>query len=56
MKSVFASLAGLAAAPALAHPGVHVHPHGQEPSLWLPIGLALVLVAAVLGIRQARRS
>lgn len=56
MKPLFTSLAILAAAPALAHPGVHMHPHGQEPSLWLPIGLALVLLAAVLGIRQARRS
>ena len=53
MKTLISALAMPTAAPALAHPGVHVHPHGQEPSLLLLMGLGFVLTAAAIAAKPA---
>ncbi|WP_299742824.1 LPXTG cell wall anchor domain-containing protein [uncultured Tateyamaria sp.] len=48
MKTPLVTLAALLpiAAPALAHPGAHAHPHGSEP--WIVVmGLALIAGAAL---------
>lgn len=46
------ALATLAASPALAHPGVHGHPHGVE--LWMAVGASLVVIAVACGIAYTR--
>lgn len=48
MKPLFATFAALIAAPALAHGGAHVHPHGAE--VWL----ALALISAVVALTYLR--
>lgn len=45
MRVTFAILAGLSASPALAHGGLHIHPHGLETGL-LVGALAVVGLAA----------
>jgi hypothetical protein len=35
---------------ALAHGGAHLHPHGAE----LPVGVLLVAVAVIVGVRMSR--
>ncbi|MFC4667895.1 hypothetical protein ACFO5X_04960 [Seohaeicola nanhaiensis] len=47
-----ALLAGLAATPALAHPGAHLHPHGSGD--WLAVVMGLVVIAAAGGLIYAR--
>jgi hypothetical protein len=48
MKKLLSTLAAaLIAAPALAHPGAHVHPHG-DVAVPVLAGLALVAAAAYL--------
>ncbi|GHF40983.1 hypothetical protein [Seohaeicola zhoushanensis] len=47
-----ALLAGLAATPALAHPGAHLHPHGSGD--WLALVMGLAVVAAAGGLAYAR--
>ena len=51
MKYLPAALLALVPGTALAHPGAHMHPHGQE-LVWLAALAATVLVA---GIAIARR-
>jgi len=46
IRILSALLACAIAAPALAHPGAHVHPHGAD--LWL--GLAALAAAALAGV------
>lgn len=54
MKYLAALLA--TAAPALAHTGAHLHPHGEASSAWpLIAAAALVGLAGVLMVRRARR-
>ena len=43
--AILTSLGALAASPALAHPGLHLHPHGISAG-WIVV--AAVLVAAPL--------
>ena len=51
MKTILTAIAALAAAPALAHPGVHIHPHAGDP-VWLPLlAIGLATLAAVTVIR-----
>ena len=50
---IVTTLASLTAVPALAHPGAHMHPHGQEPSLLLLMGLGFVLTAAAIAVKRA---
>lgn len=45
MKSLLIALATLAASPAVAHGGAHVHPHGSEA--WLALVLLSVSVSVV---------
>lgn len=44
-------LSVFAASPALAHGGVHIHPHGTEVPLLL-LGTGLIAVAAVLAYKR----
>lgn len=45
---LFSTLAALVAAgPALAHPGVHAHPH--DATGWLPLAMALLVIVAATG-------
>lgn len=44
-------MAVFAASPALAHGGVHMHPHGAEVPLLL-LGTGLIAVAAVLAYKR----
>ena len=57
MKHLILSLipiAMLAAGPAVAHPGTHVVPHGQEPSLLaVMLGLGLASAFAGFAVRRA---
>ncbi|WP_420327942.1 hypothetical protein [Mameliella sp.] len=49
MKNLIATgVALLAAAPALAHPGSHMHPHGAETWLSLLPAVALIVVAGLI--------
>lgn len=45
MKTLLIALATLAASPAVAHEGAHVHPHGSEA--WLALVLLSVSVSVV---------
>ncbi|MHA6345423.1 hypothetical protein [Roseivivax sp. CAU 1761] len=45
-------LASLAATPALAHGGPHMHPHGLEAPLMLGLAVAAVVALAVLYRRR----
>ncbi|QFT59793.1 hypothetical protein FIU94_13245 [Sulfitobacter sp. THAF37] len=49
MKHLILPPALLLAHPALAHPGVHIAPHGAE---WMPVfmGLALIVAAAAVAL------
>ncbi|MBS0126618.1 hypothetical protein [Thetidibacter halocola] len=42
----------LMAGPALAHPGVHVHPH--DGASWLTVAAALAVLAVAGGVALAR--
>jgi len=50
MKKMLALPALLWASPALAHPGVHIAPHGAE---WMPVflGLAVIATASAVALR-----
>ncbi len=41
------------AGPALAHPGIHTHPHGAE--IWLPLVLGLVAFGVTAGVAWMRK-
>ncbi|MFC3616195.1 hypothetical protein ACFORG_20840 [Lutimaribacter marinistellae] len=40
------------AGPALAHPGVHLHPHGAGDWMTVAIGLAFTALAVFLVVRR----
>ncbi|GGF48430.1 hypothetical protein SAMN05216376_10366 [Mameliella alba] len=49
MKKLIATGAALmAAAPAMSHPGSHMHPHGAESWLSLLPAVALIVVAGLI--------
>ncbi len=50
MKHLMILPALLLASPALAHPGLHIAPHGAE---WMPVfmGLAVIGTAAAIALR-----
>ena len=50
MKHLMILPAMLLASPALAHPGLHIAPHGAE---WMPVfmGLAVIGTAAAIALR-----
>lgn len=53
MKCILSSLAVLTASPALAHSGVHMHPHASGPT-WLPLllaGLAIASTGVLIAVR-----
>ncbi len=57
MKHLILSLipiAMLAAGPAVAHPGTHVVPHGQEQPSLLAVMLVLGLASAIVGFAVRR--
>lgn len=54
MKALFAALAALSPAPALAHEGVHMHPHVSDP-VWLPFLLLGVAGTGAVAYARARR-
>lgn len=54
MKTVLATALALAAVPAMAHDGAHMHPHGLE-SVWLYALVALVASAVTSLAVRARR-
>lgn len=47
-----ALITALAASPALAHGGAHLHPHGSEP--FLLVGFLAVIGAIALGVFRRR--
>lgn len=53
MKPVITALATLFAAPALAHQGVHIHPHSADP-VWLPLLLIGAAIAGTAMLIKAR--
>ncbi|MHC0053988.1 hypothetical protein [Actibacterium sp. D379-3] len=51
MKRLITLAAGLTAAtPALAHDGMHLHPHGVDVATALLMGGALVVIAAAAAV------
>lgn len=52
MKKLTVFGAAMAASPALAHSGGHLHPHGAESWLALLPAVALVLTALVIWSRR----
>ena len=53
MKTLIATFVTLSAAPALAHSGMHIHPHAGDAS-WLPLlagGLLTVAAASLIWVR-----
>lgn len=53
MKTLIAPLLTFAATPALAHSGIHIHPHADDAS-WLPLLFWGLLTAAVASLIWAR--
>lgn len=53
MKPVVIALVTLAAAPAFAHTGVHMHPHASDAS-WLAVLAAGLVIAGSLVALRAR--
>ena len=53
MKTALTALVALTAAPALAHTGVHMHPHAGDPS-WLPLLISGLVVAGVARLAWVR--
>lgn len=54
MKNVLIAIASVAASPAFAHSGMHMHPHPDDPS-WLPIliiGFGIAGAATVAWMRS----
>jgi CHASE1-domain containing sensor protein len=51
MKRLTCLPVALLSSPALAHPGVHLAPHGAE---WMPVfmGLGVIAMAAVIVLRS----
>ena len=54
MKHLIPALLLLAASPALAHPGTHLHPHGTGDWLAVCIGLGLIAAASGLALYRIR--
>jgi hypothetical protein len=54
MRPLTAFAAIIAASPALAHPGAHLHPHGAGNWLPLIIGSSLVAAAALFALMKSR--
>ena len=54
MKPTLTALALLAAAPAFAHTGAHMHPHADDP-VWLPLLIGALTAAGVATFAWARR-
>ncbi|WP_425099285.1 hypothetical protein [Tropicibacter sp. S64] len=52
MKLGLTAAAVLVAGPALAHPGVHVHPH--DGASWMVMAAALAVIAVSGGVALAR--
>lgn len=53
MKKLIAALPLLVATPALAHEGVHIHPHGTDP-IWIPMLVMGVAIAALVRLARVR--
>ena len=53
MKHVLLILGTLAASPALAHSGAHIHPHGAVT--WIALILAATIVGGTMTLVQIRR-
>ncbi|WP_299350887.1 hypothetical protein [uncultured Shimia sp.] len=52
MKKMIFAAAALAASPALAHSGAHLHPHGA--GTWLVVALAALTVVGTMVVVQIR--
>jgi hypothetical protein len=51
MKHALVLVLTVAASPLLAHDGLHMHPHANDPA-WVPVIIGLAVVGLAIGLRR----